>query len=373
MKLYDQCLAMAVGVCFGALQTALAQPPAYDTHATQLDHPRYRVSVLRNIPMGTYTVPLAINNAGQVLGWAFDQGVCNPLGCGAVWTELEPTLLGTVPHALFTRPVAFNDHGQSVGLIYFKGPDDAAITPPVGIHYPFKAVVWNGTEPTLLPSLPADWSATATSINNEGEIVGYSEKVTVGQRGLIWHDAKPRYVAPCTYQPLVNDEGQIVCWTASENDPLVFISGGTVTDLPQLAGGDSTASAINDSGQIVGSSASRAGVGRATYWHQDKIAVLHSSHTEYSSANGDGINSQGNIVGYATTAKGRQYAALWPETTSEPVDLNTVISQSDAAEVTLSEAVGINDKCEIAVAGHDNHGKLQSYVLTLTEGNDCGP
>ena len=40
MKLYDQCLAMAVGVCFGALQTALAQPPAYDTHATQLDHPR---------------------------------------------------------------------------------------------------------------------------------------------------------------------------------------------------------------------------------------------------------------------------------------------------------------------------------------------
>lgn len=372
MKLYDKHFAIVVSVCCGALQTALAQPPSDDTQAAGRYPPRYHVSVLQNMPMGTYTVPLAINNAGQVLGWAFDHGACNPLGCGAVWTELKPTLLATVPNALFTRPVAFNDHGQSVGLVYFKDATDAAITPPVGIHYPFKAVVWNGTEPTLLPSLPADWSATATSINNAGEIVGYSEKVTVGQRGLIWHDMMPQYVAPCSYQPLVNDEGRIVCTTAAQNDALVLISGGTITELPQLAGGSSTASAINDSGQIVGSSTSRAGIARAAYWHRDKIVVLHSSNTEYSYANADGINARGNIVGYATTATGRQFAALWSQATSELIDLNAVISESDAAGITLSEAVGINDKCEIAVAGHDNQdGKLQSYVLTLTDGNYC--
>lgn len=360
--------AVAVGVCLGVSHPAWAQAPTDAIESTA----RFRVSVLENIPKGTYTVPIAINNAGQVLGWAFDDGACNPLGCGAVWTDLKPAVLGTVPHALFTRPVAFNDHGRSVGLIYFPGTEASAMTPDVGIHYPFKAVVWNGTEPTLLPSLPAGWSAAATAINNAGEIVGYSNKETVGQRGLVWHGTTPEYLSPCTYGPLINDQGQIVCSTYT--DPVVFLSGGTVTILPLLGGDDGSASAINDSGHIVGSSVSRAGVSRATFWHQDKIGVLHSAHTESSFANADAINSRGTIVGYATSASGRQYAALWPDAASEPIDLNGAIGASDAAKFTLSEAVGINDSCEIAVAGTDNRdGTQQSYLLTLMDDADCGP
>jgi probable HAF family extracellular repeat protein len=370
MKLPIERLALVIGACCVMLQPAIAQRSQNEAHGTATSPPRYKVSVLKNIPHGTYTVPLAIDSGGQVLGLAFDAGACNPLGCGAVWRGLTPTLLGTVPHALFTEPLALNDHGQAVGFIYFDDSDNAANTPAVGVHYPFKAAVWNGTEAKLLNSLPAKWSAAATSINNAGKIVGYSFDETVGEHGLVWHGTKPADLTPCAYEPLVNDRGEIVCSTAGENSPLVLIEGNTITKLPKLKSGQPFASGFNDSAQIAGSSIASDGTERAVYLDHDKIIALETFGRTPSAANG--INSRGRMVGYAMTAKGNVHATFWRNATSEPVDLNTVIGKSEAAAVTLSGAVGINDHCEIAAYGNDNEsGAAQSYVLTLIDGETC--
>src|ERR1700743_3740028 len=108
MNIFDRRWMYAAIASLVSATTIFAQQSS-DGNAT---HSRYKVSILENMRNGTYTVGIAINNAGEVLGWAFDNAACNPLGCGAVWKNNKPELLGNVDGGLFTRPFAFHDPGS---------------------------------------------------------------------------------------------------------------------------------------------------------------------------------------------------------------------------------------------------------------------
>jgi hypothetical protein len=64
--------------------------------------------------------------------------------------------------------------------------------------------------------------------------------------------------------------------------------------------------------------------------------------------------------------KGDQHAVLWVHARSEPIDLNSEIDSSLAQEITLTDAVGINCKCQIVANGYNNKaGASESFVLSL--------
>lgn len=80
-------------------------------------------------------------------------------------------------------------------------------------------------------------------------------------------------------------------------------------DLGALAGGQSTALAINDSGVVVGSSTLLSGARRAVRWKNGVKKNLGTFGGRNSEATG--INRSGVIVGWSETASGQRHAFVW--------------------------------------------------------------
>jgi probable HAF family extracellular repeat protein len=150
-------------------------------------------------------------------------------------------------------------------------------------------------------------------------------------------------------------------------------NGANVSDLGTLGGTNSFAVAINASAHIVGWADTKSGDQHAALWHNKKVKDLGTLGGNTSSANA--INAAGYIVGSAETVKGDQHAVLWTHAHSEPIDLNSEIDSSMAQQITLTDAVGINDKCQIVANGYDNKsGASESFVLSLkSEQRECTP
>jgi probable HAF family extracellular repeat protein len=111
-----------------------------------------------------------------------------------------------------------------------------------------------------LGMLPGDIFSQANSINNRGEIVGFSGSATGHTRAVIFADGK-------------------------------------VIDLGTLPGGKvSRANAINDRGEVVGFSDDANGVDHAVLFDDDKVIDLGILPGEKSS-NALGLNDRGEVVG----------------------------------------------------------------------------
>ncbi len=84
-----------------------------------------------------------------------------------------------------------------------------------------------------------------------------------------------------------------------------------MTDLGSLPGGDfSQAFGINSRGQVVGYALTASGEYHAFLWEDGQMTDLGTlSGREYGVASG--INSRGQVVGYSTTALGEVHAVLW--------------------------------------------------------------
>lgn len=94
------------------------------------------------------------------------------------------------------------------------------------------------------------------------------------------------------------------------------------TDLGTLGGVTSSASAINNLGQIVGQSALAGGAVRATLWQGDSkidLGVLQGGDKSQAS----GINDLGQVVGSSTISSGATHATLF-NVGSTPQDLGTL-------------------------------------------------
>jgi probable HAF family extracellular repeat protein len=87
----------------------------------------------------------------------------------------------------------------------------------------------------------------------------------------------------------------------------------TVTDLGTLGGSNSYVSAINDRGQIVGSSRTSSGQENAFLWENGTMKILDSLPGT-SSREATGINNRGQIVGFIDTPSTTR-AVLWEDGT----------------------------------------------------------
>lgn len=212
-----------------------------------------------------------INNAGAAVGYSLtlDFVNFNPVR-PVMFFNRNVFLLPTNPqHDLFGldrgAAVAINDQPVAVGTVFgAKGPTHAAR--------------FVGSGATDLGTLLPDGNSYATSINNQGDIVGYADAV-VGENGIQQH--------------------------------AVRYAGGVVTDLGILPGGGySIATSINAHGVAVGYASIATGEPHAVRFAGGRIIDLgvprHGSDSQ-----AFGINNQGLAVGSANFGGGADHAALF--------------------------------------------------------------
>jgi probable HAF family extracellular repeat protein len=215
-----------------------------------------------------------------------------------------------------------NDAGQVVGNVR-----SAVIggTPP-----PLIAYRWSGDTLTELGILPGsnDFSR-AHGINASGVVVGESDNNT--PRAFRWEE-------------------------------------GALTDLGTLGGASAVATAINDSGVIVGSS-SNGKSSRAFRWVSGTMTDLGSLDGQPNTlARASGINSAGDVVGYSKNAEGVTRATLWSRS-------GTLVNLGALNVRQSSQAHAVNDSLQVvgsAVDGTTSGGSPIYQAFTWSDGTVRG-
>jgi probable HAF family extracellular repeat protein len=199
-----------------------------------------------------------------------------------------------------SRAFAINDKNQIAGQLTNQ--------------YSFvHAVFWEKGAMSDLGTLGGRTSTLGASrhcLNNNGQVVGWSETTTGASHAFVWQN-------------------------------------GVMTDLTPLPGTYSSAVAINDAGQIAGTSAGATmPVSHAVLWQNGAMIDLGSLTPGGSSAATD-INASGQVTGWADVAPGVRHAFIWKD--GQMTDLG-----APGGDSNNSSSVAINDSG--AVAGNSASG-----------------
>ncbi len=260
----------------------------------------------------------------------------------ATWKNGRLTALPLLPGGNNSYALDLNDRGQAVGFSDTDVYDpDCAAARTAGFQ--FQAVIWepNGRVRPLAP-LDGDTVAYAFGINNRGQVVGNS--------GVCANTTPPPYVS----------SSNAVLW---EPDG---------TPVP-LALGGSGASAINDHGDVSGTSATADGTPYPFLWTPESRTLLR-----LDTPNGfvgavnpccKTINDRREIVGFMFGTDFNSHAFLWKDGTM--VDLNDLIPKN--SPWMLQSAAGINAAGQIAGQGLIQ-GEVHAFLATPChrhEGREC--
>jgi probable HAF family extracellular repeat protein len=194
---------------------------------------------------------------------------------------------------------------------------------------------------TDLGTLPAASDSTASGINDRGVVVGYS-----GGRAVLWQHGRivdlgtpPGSISAAVD---INERGDVVGWS---DDRAVLWRNNRMITLPPLPGDtSSSASAINDRGQVVGFSVG--GRQRAVLWGPDGSAIDLTALTGLAEVYD--LDNTGRFVGEIAPDGMNAFPALWSH------GKITVLSD------TSGVASAINNRGE--VAGYYYVGVGQSFV-----------
>jgi probable HAF family extracellular repeat protein len=213
------------------------------------------------------------------------------------WTVVDIGALGSRG----SIPLAINNRGEVVGYSSGRIPGT-----PWEAYHPF---VWsNGTMTDLgldMGNPPGSLYAQASAINDKGVIVGTGTTVQV------WTDGVR---TPLSFQGSpsdINKHGAIAgtYYSGFNQHPFIYADG-VLKDLGTLGGTHATAAAMNDKGVVVGDSQLPGNaVTHAFAYEKGVMTDLGSMGGEYSGA--VDINSHGVIVGTSTLAAGGTRAFIY--------------------------------------------------------------
>jgi probable HAF family extracellular repeat protein len=320
--------------------------------------PRFHLTDLGTLG-GTSSWPTAVNNLGQVVGWAAlpDAGGSHAFFWSADTGMLDLGVLG----GQLSGATGINDTGEVVGSFQTH-------------KRMWRAFRWNATA-GMLPLEPPAGAVIecAVGINNRGQILGstYLREANLAylwdpQGG--WQDLGRLPSFTDTYPVAINGVGQ-VCGNAGINPGDVTAvyrafrwTSGRMEALPLLGSQNSEAAALNDAGHVVGDADDEDGI-RAVLWGPaGAVMSLRTLPGYRERTSASGINNRGQIVGSANRIP-EYRALLWQE--GRMYDLNQCIPPGSGWE--LRHANAINDQGEIIGVGHilDQPGHwLRGFLLT---------
>ncbi|MHC4714151.1 MAG: DUF3466 family protein [Planctomycetota bacterium] len=329
----------------------------------------------------------AINDAGQVVGWA---RTAKGERRAFVWEDVngngksdpgEMTDLGTFGGP-GSEAHAVNRSGQVVGEAHHSAPG--------GVMHAFLWTPGDRGGMRCLGLLGGNRSY-ARAIHDSGQVVGFALNGASQRRAFLWEEARGMLDlgtlgGDMSYAEDINDAGRVVggAHTAA-GDYHAFVwedvnengksDPGGMTDLGTLPGGtESWAYGINDAGQVVGWARTATGEKHAFVW-EDVNGNGQSDPEEMKDLGtlpggteswAYGINDAGQVVGWARTAAGERRAFLWtPE--EGMADLGT-LGGSQSLAYAISDAGQVVGETCAAAAEND------AVLLTPEEGmGDLGP
>ena len=302
-----------------------------------------------------------INNAGSIVGSSY-RTADRPFHA-VRWSGGPPTDLGTLGGS-YSSAYSINDSNQVVGSSYTTGDTSN------------HATLWNGTSKTDLGGIgtPA-FGSVAYSVNNAGQIVGvssFSELGTVYSHATLWQAGTvidlDTLGGPNSTATAINANGTIVGSASLVLNTAVHATkwvNASPQDLGTLGGRDSLARGLNDAGQVVGQSDAVGGGFRAVLWSGNSLIDLGTLGGTSSTA--ADINNLGWIVGASNLAgNAASHATLWRGTVA--IDMNQLVDSSvGQAGWVMVDAFSINDSGSITgTAVNSLTGIQQAYILTVS-------
>lgn len=342
-----------------------------------------------------------ISNNGFIAGLS-ENGEIDPLLPGfpelraVLWKHGKITDLGTLGGGYESIASSVNARGHVVGFATNTVPDDYSF---VGLPTQARAFRWMNGVMHDLGTLPGGTDAVALFINESDQIVGQSytadsippptlscSDFPLTLHGFFWENGKMVDIGTlggsCTFVYGLNNWGQIVGQSTLSGDqtshPYIWDphkKRNKMTDLGTLGGTYGYATWINDSGSVVGLATPQGDQALIAFlWKHGTISSLGAlSGNGCSSANA--INSQGQIVGgsgfnsadsFADCNDPVEHAVLWEN--GKILDLNNFVPPGN--DLTLNEAVFINDRGEISGFGTLSNGDQHAFLLLPCENRD---
>jgi len=375
---------------------ALALPlnvAAQETSALQptLPQARYSVTDLGTLPGGNFSQPFFITKNGHVSG---SSNLTGGASHAVVWSRGQAADLGTFGGS---NSIAFsaNAAGRNVGEAETSASD------PNGEDF-----CGFGTHLTCLPFESADGvmiplptfggnNGGVNMINRWGTAVGFAETSVPDPacpapqvlhfKPAVWRDGKihrlPTYRGdPDGLALAINDRGQIAgssgtCTTFQPTlinllgvHPILWENGKPI-DLGNLGGatgaaGGNIAWNLNNKGQVVGVS-DIAGDANFHAFLWTKASGMQDLGTLPGDVNstGSGINDEGDIVGLSLDQNFNGRAFVWHD--GKMTDLNTLIPADSS--MSLFSGCSINDNGQITGLGVTTAGEFHAYLLTPTD------
>jgi probable HAF family extracellular repeat protein len=302
-----------------------------------------------------------INDDGLVVGYA---STATAGGHAFVWRNGMMTDLGTLMNGPSAAAAAINDLGQIVG------------GSTVALNTPGHATLWDNGQ--IIDLTPGSNGSSASGINNYRQVVGtFSNAVP-----FLWQNGELTILPPLGggggSASDINDTGTIVGTSNSTETsqllgplPRAVLwqkdSQGVfrVTNLGVIPGTDeSGATAINAAGQIVGSS----GHTDPDTYEVTSTAFLYSGgvmtalNVPSSEAYAGDINDFGVIVGSMRAAGGTSNFHAYVYADGVATNLNSLIPAGSGLH--LSVAYGINNSGQIVGYAYDSRFTYHAFLLT---------
>jgi len=255
---------------------------------------------------GTFSQAFGVNDNGWVAGFATTGGDISVrafLWRRGVMTDLG-TLGGSDPLP-YSVAGSINNRGEIVGF------SETSIADPLGENFcgdflVCLPVVWRRGEITTLPTLGGN-NGVANGINNRGQVIAHTETARLDPT------CDPPQVL--NYQPVIWEKGYVHKLPTIPGDPDGFVN--TINDKGQ-AGGDTVACNLSS--------------GHPVLWQNGKATAITGLEPV-------DINNRGEATGTGGDANGVMHAALWKN------GLVTILETlPDAAE---SHGNSINDKGQV--------------------------
>ncbi|MGB8168344.1 MAG: kelch repeat-containing protein [Chthoniobacteraceae bacterium] len=342
----------STSIFFGTPSGTITPPSAVHTFA---------VSDI-SAPGGSPNFATGVNASGQVSGYA----TVGANGATA-WRFTPGTGTANLPSfgGADSRALGINDAGKVTGYS----------TDATGLAHGFIFSTAGGL--TDIGGATGGVSVFAQHINASGQVAGFASNGGVEQAFRFSPPSTtlnlttiPNAPAPATISAYgMNDAGRVV---GIGNSPSGFnrafrtdADGSNVTELGTLGGEESWAFAINNAGQVVGTSASLS-IDTHAFLFTDAAGMTDLGTLGGYVSTAFAIDTASNVVGTAETSSGAMHAFLWSATLGMR-DLNEYVPVNSGW--VLTEARGMNEAGVIVGNGTFN-GQPRAFLLTPKSGAD---